>query len=70
MYVCVYIFILEVSVGECLYISWVVVLYTFNPRSQEPEAHGSLSARPAWSTEQVPGQPLYVKKLSLEKPNK
>ena len=50
---------------------WVVVAHAFNPAlGKQAEAGGFLSARPAWSTEQVPGQPLYVKKLSLEKPNK
>jgi len=34
-----------------------VVVHTFNPNTQEAEAGGSLSFRPAWSTEQVPEQP-------------
>jgi hypothetical protein len=34
-----------------------MVLYAFNPSIQEAEVYGSLSLRPAWSTEQVPGQP-------------
>jgi hypothetical protein len=32
------------------------VAHTFNPSTQEAEAGGSLSSRPAWSIEQVPGQ--------------
>jgi hypothetical protein len=32
--------------------SWV-----FNPSTWEAEADGSLSSRPAWYTEQIPGQP-------------
>jgi hypothetical protein len=34
-----------------------VVAHTFNPSTQEAEAAGSLSSKPTWSTEQVPGQP-------------
>ena len=34
----------------------MVVAHAFNPSTQEAEAGGSLSSRPAWSTEQVPGQ--------------
>jgi hypothetical protein len=34
----------------------VVVAHTFDPRT-EAEAGGSLSSRPAWSTEQVSRQP-------------
>jgi hypothetical protein len=33
-----------------------VVAHTFNPSTQEAEAGESLSSRPAWSSEQVPGQ--------------
>ena len=33
-----------------------MVVHTFNPNIQEAEAGGSLSLRPAWSTEQVLGQ--------------
>ena len=40
----------------------------FNPSSWEAEAGGSLSSRPAWSTEQVPGQPgLHRETLSQKK---
>jgi hypothetical protein len=35
--------------------SWVVVVHAFDPSTQEAEASGSLSSRPAWST--VPEQP-------------
>jgi hypothetical protein len=34
-----------------------VVAHTFSPSTQEAEAGGSLSLRPAWSTDQVLGQP-------------
>ena len=34
----------------------VVVAHTFNPSTQEAEEGGSLSSRPAWSTERIPGQ--------------
>jgi len=37
--------------------SWQLVVNAFNPSTQEAEAGGSLSYRPAWSTKQVPGQP-------------
>jgi hypothetical protein len=33
------------------------VAHVFNPSTQEAEAGGFLSSRPAWSTEWVPGQP-------------
>jgi hypothetical protein len=33
------------------------VAHAFNPGTQEAEAGGFLSSRPAWSTEWVPGQP-------------
>jgi hypothetical protein len=42
-----------------------VVAHAFNPSTQEVEAGGFLSSRPAWSTEWVPGQPrLYKETLS------
>jgi hypothetical protein len=48
----------------------VVVAHTFNP-SQEAEAGGFLSSRPAWSTKWVPGQPgLHRETLSREKKKK
>jgi hypothetical protein len=34
-----------------LVFSWVVVAHAFNPCTQEAEAGGFLSSRPAWSTE-------------------
>lgn len=34
-----------------------MVLQTFNPSNQEVEAGGTLSSKPALSTEQIPGQP-------------
>jgi hypothetical protein len=48
-----------------------VVAHTFNPSTQEAEAGGFLSSRPAWSTEWVPGQPgLYRETLSQKHNNK
>jgi hypothetical protein len=42
-----------------------MVAHTFNPSTQEAEAGGFLSSRPAWSTKWVPGQPgLYRETLS------
>jgi hypothetical protein len=42
-----------------------VVAHAFNPSTQEAEAGGFLSSRPAWSTKWVPGQPgLYRETLS------
>ena len=38
-------------------ISQVVVAHTFDLSTWEAEAGRSLSLRPAWSTERVPGQP-------------
>jgi hypothetical protein len=38
-------------------VSQVVVLQAFNPSTQEAEGGRSLSSRPAWSTEWVPGKP-------------
>jgi hypothetical protein len=35
----------------------VLVAHALNPSTQEVEAGGPLSLRPAWSMEQVPGQP-------------
>lgn len=33
------------------------MMHTFNPTTLEAEAGGSLSSRPIWSAQQVPGQP-------------
>jgi hypothetical protein len=42
-----------------------MVAHAFNPSTQEAEAGGFLSSRPAWSTKGVPGQPgLYRETLS------
>jgi hypothetical protein len=42
-----------------------MVAHAFNPSTQEAEAGGFLSLRPAWSTRWVPGQPgLYRETLS------
>ena len=32
-------------------------MHTFNPSTSEAEAGGSVSLRPVWSIERVPGQP-------------
>jgi hypothetical protein len=42
---------------------------TFNSSTQEAEAGGSLSSRPAWSTEYHDSQ-SYSEKSCLEKPKK
>jgi hypothetical protein len=43
-----------------------VLVHIFNPSTQESEAGGTLSSKPAWFTEQVPGQPgLHRETLSL-----
>jgi hypothetical protein len=42
--------------------------HAFNPSTQEAEAGGFLSSRPAWSTKWVPGQPgLHRETLSRKK---
>jgi hypothetical protein len=47
------------------------VAHTFNPTTGEAEAGRCLSSRPAWSTEQVPGQRnLAEKKKKNKKQNK
>jgi hypothetical protein len=43
-----------------------VVAHAFNPSTWEAEADRSLSLRPAWSTELVPGQPGLHRELCLE----
>jgi len=48
--------------------SAVMVVYTFNTSTWETEAGGSLSSRPAWSTEWVPGQPKLGRKQKSLKP--
>jgi hypothetical protein len=48
-----------------------VLAHAFNPSTQEAEAGGFLSSRPAWSTKWVPGQPgLYRETLSRKTKNK
>ena len=48
-----------------------MVAHTFNPSTRETEAGESLSLRPAWSTEGVPGQPgLHREILSRKQTNK
>ena len=39
-------------------------MHAFNPSTREAEANGSLSSRPAWLTEWVPGQPGLHRELS------
>jgi hypothetical protein len=43
---------------------------TFGPSIQEAEASGSLSSRPIWSTEQVPGPPELHKEALSQKSKK
>jgi hypothetical protein len=48
-----------------------VMVHSFNPSTWEAEALGSLSLRPTWSTESVPGQPwLHPETLSQKKKKK
>jgi hypothetical protein len=49
-------------------VRWVVVVYTFNPSSQEAEACASLSLRQAWSTSQ--DSQGYIVKPCLKNQNK
>jgi hypothetical protein len=44
-----------------------VVAHTFNPSTWEVEAGRSLSSRPAWSTERIPGQPGLHRNISVLK---
>jgi hypothetical protein len=47
-----------------------MVAHAFNPSTQEAEAGGFLSLRPAWSTKWVPGQSgLYRETLSQKNQN-
>lgn len=48
----------------------VVVVHTCNPSTQEADAGGSLSLRPAWSTQRVPDSQGYIDYPCLEKQNK
>ena len=51
--------------------SQVGVAHAFNLNTQKAEAGGSLSSRPAWSTEWVPGQPgLHRETLSQKNKTK
>ena len=48
-----------------------MVVQDFNPSTWKAEADDSLSLRPAWSTEQVPGQPgLHRETLSQKEKGK
>ena len=44
-----------------------MVVQTFKPSTQEAEAGGVLSSRPAWSTEVVPGQSRLYKETLTQK---
>ena len=46
-----------------------VVAHTFSPGTQEAEAGGSLSLRPIWSIEQVPGQSGLHRAILFKKKN-
>jgi len=46
------------------------VLHAFSPSTQEAEAGGSLSLRPAWPTERVSGQPRFLDRETLFHRNK
>ena len=48
-------------------LGWAVLAHVSNPSIQEAGSERSLSLRPAWTTEQVPGQPgLHKETLSQE----
>jgi hypothetical protein len=47
-----------------------MVAHAFNPSTQEAEAGGFLSSRPAWSTKGVPGQPGLYRETLSSKTNK
>jgi hypothetical protein len=51
-----------------LILNQALAVHTFNPSTWEAEEGRSQSSRPAWSTEQVPGQPgLNREALSQER---
>jgi hypothetical protein len=45
-------------------------MHSFNPSTQEAEAGGSLSLKPAWFKECIPGQPGLQKETVLKNKNK
>ena len=58
-------FLVKEHEGKKCHLSQTVLVHTFNHSTQEAEAGGSLSSRPVWSTERIPGQPgLHRKTLS------
>jgi hypothetical protein len=48
----------------------VIIAHTFAPNTQEAEADGYPSSRPAWYTDRVLRQPDYTEKPCLEKSKK
>jgi hypothetical protein len=50
--------------------SWVWWHRPFSPSTREADVGTSLSLRPAWSAEQVPGQPGPYRKTLSQKPIK
>lgn len=44
-----------------------VVVHTCNSSTREAEVGGSLSSRPVWSTEKIPGQPWLPRKKPISK---
>ena len=54
--ICVYTAEFYLAVNNGI-MGWAVVARAFNPSTWEAEAGRSLSSRPTWSTERVPGQP-------------
>jgi hypothetical protein len=47
-----------------------MVAHTFKTSTQEAKVGGSLSLRPAWSTEKVPGQPGLHRETMCQKKKK
>ena len=53
----------------CIFVAGQMVAHVFNPSTWKAEAGESLSLRPAWSTERVPGQPGQHREI-LSRPSK
>ena len=45
-----------------------VVAHALNPSTEESKACEPVSSKPAWTTEQVPGQPGLHREISSPKP--